>query len=82
MRFDKPYYEAPEGSSVVSDAFRHVGILSPIVTNRGFTCEDGTNVDCGNAWDTSQHPRPPVCYALGAEIRKVAHGTRSSSSAS
>jgi len=30
--------------SVVGRAFRHVGIMAPLVTNRGFTCEDGPNI--------------------------------------
>ncbi len=29
---------------VTGTAFRHIGIMSPIVTNRGFTCEDGPNI--------------------------------------
>ena len=43
-------YEAGQGTSTIGNAFRHVGILTPIVTNRGFTCEDGPNVPAASCY--------------------------------
>lgn len=34
-------------SSVAGNAFRHIGIMTPIITNRGFSCEDGPNIPDG-----------------------------------